>query len=88
MSANIAGEGRWVDSRTWAWQLSRPLQPGERCIFSAKSGYTSPTGETFSGKSRFELQGAVTHTVVAGRLQYKHGDLRVQRGAGRYLHRT
>ena len=55
---NIAGEGRWVDSRTWAWQLSRPLQPGERCIFSAKSGYTSPTGETFSGKNRFELQGA------------------------------
>lgn len=50
--------GSLVDSRTWAWQLSRPLQPGERCIFSAKSGYTSPTGETFSGKNRFELQGA------------------------------
>lgn len=50
--------GPLVDSRTWAWQLSRPLQPGERCIFSAKSGYTSPTGETFSGKNRFELQGA------------------------------
>jgi uncharacterized protein YfaS (alpha-2-macroglobulin family) len=55
---NIPGEGRWVDSRTWAWQLSRPLQPGERCVFSVKSDYTSPTGETLGGRSRFELVGA------------------------------
>ena len=55
---NISGAGRWVDARTWAWQLARPLQPGERCVFSAKSGYTSPTGETLSGKTRFELVGA------------------------------
>jgi len=36
----------------------------------------------------FAVQGAVTHTIVAGRLQFKDGDLRVERGAGRYLRRT
>lgn len=36
----------------------------------------------------FDIKGAVTHTVVAGRLQFKDGDLRVQRGAGKYLRRT
>ncbi|MBL9105249.1 MAG: dihydropyrimidinase [Myxococcales bacterium] len=36
----------------------------------------------------FAIQGAVTHTIVAGRVQYKHGDLRVERGAGRYLPRA
>jgi len=36
----------------------------------------------------FAITGAVTHTVVAGRLQFKDGDLRVERGAGKYLRRT
>jgi dihydropyrimidinase len=36
----------------------------------------------------FEIHGGVTHTVVAGRVQFKDGDLRVERGAGRYLPRA
>lgn len=56
--AGIAGEGRWIDARNWAWQMARPLQPGERCIFALKSGLTAGNGETLSGKSRFELFGA------------------------------
>jgi dihydropyrimidinase len=36
----------------------------------------------------FETKGAVTHTVVAGKVAYKDGELRVTRGAGRYLKRT
>lgn len=55
---NIQGEGRWIDSRSWAWQLARPLQPGERCIFALKSGLTAVNGETLTGKSRFEFFGA------------------------------
>ncbi len=35
----------------------------------------------------FEIKGAVTHTICNGRLQYKDGDLRVERGAGRYMPR-
>lgn len=35
----------------------------------------------------FEVKGAVTHTVANGKLVYKDGDLRAERGAGRYLPR-
>ena len=55
---NIAGEGRWIDERSWAWQMSRPLQAGERCVFALKAGYTVANGESFTGKSRFEFFGA------------------------------
>ena len=55
---NIAGEGRWIDERSWAWQMSRPLQPGERCVFALKSGLTAANGEAVSGKNRFEFFGA------------------------------
>jgi uncharacterized protein YfaS (alpha-2-macroglobulin family) len=56
--SNIAGEGRWIDERSWSWQMSRPLQAGERCIFSLKSGLTATNGEAITGKSRFEFFGA------------------------------
>ncbi|MBK7413885.1 MAG: hypothetical protein IPJ38_00895 [Dechloromonas sp.] len=52
---NIAGEGRWIDERSWSWQMSRPLQAGERCIFTLKTGLTATSGETVTGKSRFEF---------------------------------
>ena len=54
----IAGESRWTDERSWAWQMSRPLQPGERCIFALKSGLTAASGEIIAGKTRFEFFGA------------------------------
>ena len=56
--AGIAGEGRWLDERSWAWQMARPLQPGERCVFGLKSGLTAVNGESVGGKARFEFIGA------------------------------
>ncbi|MBP7489592.1 MAG: hypothetical protein KA772_07375, partial [Azospira sp.] len=56
--ARISGEGRWVDARTWAWQLARALQPGERCVFTVKSQQLALSGESIGGKTRFELFGA------------------------------
>lgn len=56
--SGISGEGRWVDARTWAWQLGRPLQPGERCVFALKPGTRTAGGEVVSGRGRFELSGA------------------------------
>jgi len=35
----------------------------------------------------FEIKGKVSHTIGGGKLQWKDGDLRVERGAGRYLKR-
>jgi uncharacterized protein YfaS (alpha-2-macroglobulin family) len=51
----VAGEGRWVDAQAWAWQLTRALEPGERCVLTAKAGLTALNGEALSGKNRFEL---------------------------------
>lgn len=56
--AQIAGEGRWVDARTWAWQMSRPLQPGERCVFTLKPESTALAGDPLTGQRRFEFFGA------------------------------
>jgi hypothetical protein len=33
----IAGEGRWVDAKIWAWQMSRPLQARRALYFHAKN---------------------------------------------------
>lgn len=52
---NVKGEGRWIDARSWAWQLERALQPGERCSFTLRSGLTALNGETVAGTSRFEF---------------------------------
>ncbi|MBK9757986.1 MAG: dihydropyrimidinase [Nannocystis sp.] len=59
--------------------------PTPRSTISAATHRHNCDRNIFEG---FAIQGAVTHTIVAGRLQFKHGDLRVERGAGRYLHRT
>ena len=35
----------------------------------------------------FPVQGLPSHVVVAGRVQFEDGDLKVERGAGRFLRR-
>ena len=47
------GAGRWVDSRTWAYDFKRDLPAGVRCRFQLRSGLTSPTGNTVSGQQTF-----------------------------------
>jgi uncharacterized protein YfaS (alpha-2-macroglobulin family) len=51
----VKGQGRWVNARTWAWQLARPLELGERCEFSVRGGLTALNGEVVTGKGRFEF---------------------------------
>ena len=36
----------------------------------------------------FELKGKVATTVVGGKVLWQDGDVRVERGAGRYVKRT
>lgn len=52
---DAAGSGRWVDSRSWAWQLERPLAAGERCVFTLKPGLTALGGDAVGGRSRYEF---------------------------------
>ena len=52
---NAKGEGRWVDPKTWAWQLARPLQPGERCEFTLKPDLKALNGEGMGGKNVYSF---------------------------------
>lgn len=51
---------------------------------SAKTHHMKIDRNIFEG---FELAGKVATTIVNGRVQWQDGDLRVERGAGRYLKR-
>jgi dihydropyrimidinase len=52
---------------------------------SAKTHHQHVDRNIFEG---FETKGKVASTIVNGRVQWHDGDLRVERGAGRYLKRT
>jgi dihydropyrimidinase len=52
---------------------------------SAKTHHQNVDRNIFEG---FETKGKVATTVVAGRVQWHDGDLRVERGAGKYIKRT
>ena len=54
-------------------------------VISAKTHHHRVDTSIFEG---FETKGAPTTVVVNGRIQFQDGDLRVERGAGRYLERT
>ncbi len=51
----VRGSGQWVDTKTWAWQLERALQPGERCVFTLRSGLKAANGESISGQNRYQF---------------------------------
>lgn len=58
--------------------------PSGTSRISAKTHRHQVDRNIFEG---FEIKGGVTHTVANGVLVYAEGDLRAQRGAGRYLPR-
>ena len=61
------------------------LDPAGHTTISAKTHHSRCDRSLFEG---FELDGRITHVVAGGRLQLADGDLRVERGAGRFLPRA
>ena len=59
--------------------------PKASSTISAKTHRHHVDRNIFEG---FKIEGGVSHTLVGGRIAFKEGDLRVVRGAGRYLPRT
>lgn len=59
--------------------------PAGTSKISAKTHHQRVDRNIFEG---FELKGKVSNSIVNGKLQFTKGDLRVERGAGRYLKRT
>ncbi|MEX8518566.1 MAG: alpha-2-macroglobulin [Leptothrix sp. (in: b-proteobacteria)] len=51
----VTGQGRWIDARSWAWQLDRPLQPGERCSFKPDPAFRDLAGAPLSAGGRLEF---------------------------------
>jgi len=60
------------------------FDPSATSVISAKTHHHRCDRNIFEGH---EVKGKVSHTIVAGRVQYKNGALDVVRGAGRFLPR-
>jgi dihydropyrimidinase len=58
--------------------------PNGKRTLSAKTHHQAVDRNIYEG---FEIKGRVAATVAAGRVQFKDGELRVERGAGRYIKR-
>lgn len=59
--------------------------PEATATISAKTHHHHVDRSIFEG---FKLKGVPSSVVVNGRVQYQNGDLKVEKGAGRYLKRT
>ena len=51
----VPGSGRWVDSRTWAYDFERDLPGGLRCAFTIRPDLKSQAGEPVGGTTVFEF---------------------------------
>jgi dihydropyrimidinase len=58
--------------------------PAARRTISARTHHQNVDFNVYEG---MEVQGAARHTLAAGRLVYTNGELRAERGAGRYIDR-
>jgi dihydropyrimidinase len=61
------------------------FDPTKSRIISAKTHHQKVDRSIYEG---FEVKGVPTHVIANGKLVYKEGDLRVERGAGRFIPRT
>ena len=61
------------------------FDPDSKGTISAKTHHHKVDRNIFEG---FAVQGQASHVIVNGRVQYDKGDLKVERGAGRYIKRT
>lgn len=49
------GKGRWVDSRTWAYDFEKDLPAGVICKYKAKPNLKTLAGKTISGQTHFSF---------------------------------
>lgn len=64
----VAGEGRWVDTRTWVLEFAKSLPGGLRCHINLVDGLTTARGVAVRGTSRFAIDtgGPSARAVLAG----------------------
>lgn len=52
VSCTVSGSGRWMDAKTWRYQLSGKLGSGDACHFKIKPNLAAQSGATFSAYSK------------------------------------
>ena len=73
IQCSATGSGRWADEKTWVYDFTQDLAPGEQCSFSLKSEYKIPSGAKLTGKTSFQFNtGGPSVTRV---MPYSHGEI-------------
>ncbi len=51
----LAGSGRWLDSRNWAFEIEGPAPVGVRCTFKLRADLKAANGNAISGPQSFSF---------------------------------
>jgi len=51
-----AGQSRWIDDKTWAWDFTDDLPPGVACSVELKDGLKSAAGAALTGPTHYAFQ--------------------------------
>lgn len=51
-----AGQPRWIDNKTWAWDFTADLPPGVACSVDLKDGLKSSAGTALAGPKHYAFQ--------------------------------
>ena len=70
-SAN--GSGRWADEKTWVYDFTQDLAPGEQCNFILKPDFKIPSGSTLTGKNSFQFNTGGPSVINA--MPYSHAQI-------------
>ncbi|SAK70004.1 Alpha-2-macroglobulin-like protein [Caballeronia catudaia] len=68
----LAGSGRWIDQKTWAFDFEHDLPPGVRCALDLADGLKSVAGNALSGPRHFAFQ---TGGPFVTRIMPRYGDI-------------
>ncbi|MBF0137048.1 MAG: hypothetical protein HQL65_12480, partial [Magnetococcales bacterium] len=69
----IAGKGRWVDSRNWAYDFDQDLPAGIQCTFTPKPGLRTLAGEAVASQEKYSFN--TGGPTILSSLPYKGGSI-------------
>jgi hypothetical protein len=64
----VAGTGRWVDDRTWAYDFARDLPGAVRCRFTLRPDTRDIKGQPLAGQREFAVATGGPAVLRAGRM--------------------
>ncbi|MFZ6686498.1 alpha-2-macroglobulin family protein [Undibacterium sp. SXout11W] len=73
IKCSATGSGRWADEKTWVYDFTQNLAPGEQCNFTLKPDYKIPSGTALTGKSSFQFNTGGPSVMQV--MPYSHGEI-------------